>query len=90
MENWKTAQIKDPLSQYTLVLSTAGYVPSNKENYRMIVRATDKTGKIQTTEMRPPFPQWCHWIPYSNRIGMNYQILTVTYPKASLFYRGIR
>lgn len=53
---WKTAQIKDPLSQYTWVLWTAGYVPSNKENYKLVVRATDKTGKIQTTEIRPPFP----------------------------------
>jgi DMSO/TMAO reductase YedYZ molybdopterin-dependent catalytic subunit len=52
---WKTAQIKDPLSQYTWVLWTAGYVP-NKENYRIVVRATDKTGKIQTAEMSPPFP----------------------------------
>ena len=53
---WKTAQIKDPLSQYTWVLWTAGYVPPNKENYAIVVRATDKTGKIQTTEMSPPFP----------------------------------
>lgn len=53
---WKTAQIKDPLSQYTWVLWTAGYVPPNKENYKVVVRATDKTGKVQTTEMSPPFP----------------------------------
>ena len=53
---WKTAKIKDPLSHYTWVLWTAGYVPPNKENYGIVVRATDKTGKIQTTEMSPPFP----------------------------------
>jgi DMSO/TMAO reductase YedYZ molybdopterin-dependent catalytic subunit len=53
---WKTAKIKDPLSQYTWVLWTAGYVPPNKENYGIVVRATDKSGKIQTTEMSPPFP----------------------------------
>jgi len=53
---WKTAQVKDPLSQYTWVLWTAGYVPPNKENYAIVVRATDRTGKIQTTEMSPPFP----------------------------------
>jgi len=53
---WKTAQIKDPLSQYTWVLWTAGYVPPNKENYSIVVRATDKTGNTQTTEMSPPFP----------------------------------
>lgn len=53
---WKTAQVKDPLSKYTWVLWTAGHVPSNNENYRLVVRATDKTGKVQTTEMNPPFP----------------------------------
>lgn len=53
---WKTAKVKDPLSQYTWVLWTAGYVPPDKENYAIVVRATDKTGKIQTTEMNPPFP----------------------------------
>ena len=53
---WKTAQVKDPLSKYTWVLWTAGYAPPNKENYSIVVRATDKTGKIQTTEMSPPFP----------------------------------
>lgn len=53
---WKTAQIKDPLSQYTWVLWTAGYVPPNKENYKIVVRATDKAGNTQTTEMSPPFP----------------------------------
>ena len=53
---WKTAQIKDPLSKYTWVLWTAGYVPPNKEYYKIVVRATDKTGNTQTTEMSPPFP----------------------------------
>ena len=53
---WKTAIVKDPLSKYTWVLWTAGYVPPNKENYSIVVRATDKTGKVQTTEMSPPFP----------------------------------
>lgn len=53
---WKTAQIKDPLSKYTWVLWTAGYIPPNKENYKIVVRATDKTGNTQTTEMSPPFP----------------------------------
>ena len=53
---WKTARVKDPLSKYTWVLWTAGYAPPNKENYSIVVRATDKTGKVQTTEMSPPFP----------------------------------
>jgi DMSO/TMAO reductase YedYZ molybdopterin-dependent catalytic subunit len=53
---WKSAQIKDPISKYTWVLWTAGYLPSDKENYKIVVRATDKNGRVQTSEMRPPFP----------------------------------
>jgi len=53
---WKTAQIKDPLSRYTWVLWTAGYVPPDAKNYKIIVRATDKTGKVQTSELTKPFP----------------------------------
>ncbi len=53
---WKTAQIKDPLSKYTWVLWTAGYIPPNQENYKIVVRATDKSGKTQTTDMNQPFP----------------------------------
>ncbi len=55
--NWKSASIKDPLSKYTWVLWTAGFTPATAQgNYRIVVRATDKTGKIQTAEVRPPFP----------------------------------
>lgn len=53
---WKTALVKDPLSKYTWVLWTAGYAPPNNENYSIVVRATDKTGRVQTNEMSPPFP----------------------------------
>jgi len=53
---WKTAQIKDPLSRYTWVLWTAGYVPPDMNNYKIIVRATDQTGKVQTSELTKPFP----------------------------------
>lgn len=54
---WKSASIKDPLSKYTWILWTAGFTPVTAQgNYRIVVRATDKTGKIQTAEVRPPFP----------------------------------
>lgn len=53
---WKSAIIKDPLSQYTWVLWTAGFTPSGKENYKIIVRATDKSGQVQTAEFNKPFP----------------------------------
>ena len=49
-------KIKDPLSQYTWVLWPAGYLPPNKENYSIVVRATDKSVNTQTIEMSPPFP----------------------------------
>lgn len=53
---WKSAVIKNPLSQYTWVLWTAGFTPSGNSNYKVIVRATDKAGQIQTAEMNNPFP----------------------------------
>ena len=54
---WKSASIKDPLSKYTWVLWTAGFTPAGAQgNYTVIVRATDKSGKVQTAEIRPPFP----------------------------------
>jgi DMSO/TMAO reductase YedYZ molybdopterin-dependent catalytic subunit len=53
---WKSAVIKNPLSQYTWVLWTAGFTPAGKENYKIIVRATDKTGQVQTAEFNKPFP----------------------------------
>jgi DMSO/TMAO reductase YedYZ molybdopterin-dependent catalytic subunit len=54
---WKSANIKDPLSKYTWVLWAAGFTPAAPQgSNRIVVRATDKTGKVQTSEIRPPFP----------------------------------
>jgi DMSO/TMAO reductase YedYZ molybdopterin-dependent catalytic subunit len=53
---WKSAIIKNPLSQYTWVLWTAGFTPTGKDNYNIIVRATDNAGQVQTAEMNKPFP----------------------------------
>ena len=53
---WKEARIKDPLSPYTWVLWATELNVTVKGNYKIIVRATDKTGKIQTAEVRDPFP----------------------------------
>ena len=55
-KTWKTAQVKDPLSKYTWVLWTGGYVPPGVDDYKIVVRATDKFGKTQTSEMNKPFP----------------------------------
>ncbi|HEX5892181.1 MAG TPA: sulfite oxidase [Nitrososphaeraceae archaeon] len=53
---WKEARIKDPLSPYTWVLWATELNVTMKGNYKIIVRATDKTGKIQSAEVRDPFP----------------------------------
>lgn len=53
---WKTAIVKDPLSQYTWVLWTSGFITEEKGSYKIVVRATDKTGQIQTSELENPFP----------------------------------
>ncbi len=53
---WKSAIIKDPLSKYTWVLWTSGFTPKVNGEYKIIVRATDKTGKVQTSNFDEPFP----------------------------------
>ena len=53
---WKTAKIKEPLSRYTWVLWTTGFIPDKVENYKIIVRATDKNGEVQSSEFHDPFP----------------------------------
>ncbi len=53
---WKSALIKDPLSKYTWVLWTSGLTPKVNGDYKIVVRATDKAGKIQTADFAEPFP----------------------------------
>lgn len=53
---WKTAVVKDPLSKYTWVLWTSGFAPQSKGDYKIVVRATDKTGNMQTSTFADPFP----------------------------------
>lgn len=55
-KTWKMASIKDPLSEYTWALWAAEWNPPAKGEYKITVRATDKTGKVQTAELRDPFP----------------------------------
>ena len=46
-----------PIADSFWVLWTAGFVPTaTQSNYKIVVRATDKTGKVQTAEIRPPYP----------------------------------
>jgi DMSO/TMAO reductase YedYZ molybdopterin-dependent catalytic subunit len=56
---WKEAIIKEPLSQYAWVLWAAELTLTNqqqKQEHRLSVRATDKSGNVQTSEIREPFP----------------------------------
>jgi len=53
---WKDARIKNPLSPYSWVIWATELDVTSKANYKIVVRATEKTGKIQTGEVREPFP----------------------------------
>lgn len=55
---WKEAAIKEPLSPYSWVMWAAELNLPNEQpkEYKLIVRATDKAGKVQTSEIREPFP----------------------------------
>ena len=53
---WKNATLKDPLSQYTWVLWNAELDLTRNGKHKIVVRATDKTGNIQTDTYTDPFP----------------------------------
>lgn len=54
--NWTKASVKDPLSQYTWVLWSAQWNPPTAGEYRITVRATNKTGAVQTAQFSDSFP----------------------------------
>ncbi|MBV9667364.1 MAG: molybdopterin-dependent oxidoreductase [Nitrososphaeraceae archaeon] len=62
---WKDARLKDPLSQYTWVLWTIE-LNLNGSHRRITARATDKTGKVQTSEIADPFPNGATGYPIIN------------------------
>jgi DMSO/TMAO reductase YedYZ molybdopterin-dependent catalytic subunit len=53
---WQRANIKDPLSSNSWVLWAMDWIPQNKGKYNIVVRATDKTGNVQTAEIRDNYP----------------------------------
>ena len=55
-KTWMAASVKDPLSDNTWVLWTADWNPPSTGHYSLAVRATDKTGAVQTAVMATPFP----------------------------------
>ena len=55
-KTWENASLKDPLSGYTWVFWATEWNPPTKGDYRIMVRATDKTGKVQIANVQTPFP----------------------------------
>jgi DMSO/TMAO reductase YedYZ molybdopterin-dependent catalytic subunit len=55
-KSWQEARIKEPLSNYTWVLWATEWIPSAVGSYSIVVRAADKTGKVQTPEYQNAFP----------------------------------
>jgi len=53
---WEEAVIKDALSPYTWVLWMREWRPPKPGRYFIQVRAKDKTGQVQTAEVRDSFP----------------------------------
>jgi hypothetical protein len=53
---WETASLKDPLSGYTWVFWATEWNPPTEGEYQIIVRATDKTGNVQTATIQNAFP----------------------------------
>lgn len=53
---WETANIKDPLSANSWVLWAIDWMPKAKGKYNIVVRATDKAGNVQASEIRDPYP----------------------------------
>jgi len=67
-KTWKTAVVKDPLSQYTWVLWTSQFTSESKGAFDIVVRATDKTGQVQISKLENPFPNGASGY---NQIGLN-------------------
>ncbi len=55
-KSWETASIKEAISKNTWVLWVFEWNPPAKGRYSIMVRATDKTGKLQTAEPQKAFP----------------------------------
>ena len=63
---WKDARLKDALSPYTWVLWTVEVAMSADKHYKIVARATDKTGMVQTSEIADPFPNGATGYPVIN------------------------
>jgi len=54
--SWKLASLQDPPSGNTWVFWNLDWNPPATGTYKLMVKATDKTGQTQTATMRNPFP----------------------------------
>jgi hypothetical protein len=63
---WKDARLKDTLSPYTWVVWTVDVTMSGDKHYKIVARATDKTGNVQTSEIADPFPNGATGYPVIN------------------------
>ncbi len=55
-KTWREAMLKDPLSNYTWIIWSSEWIPKEDGRSTVTVRATDKTGRVQTSQMRGTFP----------------------------------
>lgn len=53
---WRPARLKAPLSPYTWVFWLDEWTPPQSDRYTLLVRAYDGQGRVQTAEVRDPFP----------------------------------
>jgi len=55
-QNWASAPFKQPLSPFTWVLWQVAWTPPNEGSYQLVVRATDSSGAVQTSDVAASFP----------------------------------
>jgi len=53
---WNLASLDAPLSSLTWTLWRARWTPSSEGAYRLVVRATDGTGAVQSSGSAPSYP----------------------------------
>jgi len=62
-ETWEPAQLASPLSPFSWVLWTYHWEPSRRGDHRLLARATDGTGALQTALEHAAFPDGASGIP---------------------------
>ncbi|MGH7262822.1 MAG: molybdopterin-dependent oxidoreductase [Candidatus Rokuibacteriota bacterium] len=55
-KTWQKAQVKPPLGSFTWVLWALPWTPPAPGAYPVMVRAVEKNGTVQTSEVRSPLP----------------------------------